>query len=137
MIRVREETPAVGRREQVVGRSGVAENLVVGVESVPPHGREDGVLAQFADIDLDSLPCRDTASALGVDHRCEVVAPGVASGHVARDAFPNREERREAEFGHALDITLRIPTDVLVHELADRPWHGLHSRRCVTVWSRN
>ena len=88
------------------------------------------MLAEFADIDLDSFPDCDTASAICVDHGCEVIVHGLAIRHVDRDAFPNGEEGRKTEFGNTLHIAFRVPTDVLVHERGDRRWHGQDSCSC-------
>ena len=67
---------------------------------------------------------RDPAPAIGVDHRSEVIANGVAIRHVDAVDLPESPKRREADVGHALDIALRVSTDVLVHELVDSRRHG-------------
>jgi hypothetical protein len=45
----------------MVGRLGVAEYLPLRVESIPAQRRDGGVLAEFANVVFDALPCRDTA----------------------------------------------------------------------------
>jgi hypothetical protein len=114
----------VGSCEQVVGRPSVSKHAPLRVERVPAHGRKHGVLAKFANVDLDSFPRRDTGPAICVNHLSEVIAHGVAIRHMDRNTFPNREKGREAKLGHALQIALRVSTDVLVHNLVDRRWHG-------------
>jgi demethoxyubiquinone hydroxylase (CLK1/Coq7/Cat5 family) len=66
----------------------------------------------------------DTAPAIRVDHVGEVIAHGVAVGHVDRSACPDREKRREAELRHALQVALGVSTDVLVHVRVDSRGHG-------------
>ena len=67
VIRVREEAPPVRSGEQLVARPGVSDDFAVCVERVPMHGREDGVLAELASVDLDRRPLpRTRGKAIGL-----------------------------------------------------------------------
>src|SRR5512132_830997 len=105
VIRVREEAQPVGSSEELVARPRVSDHLPVRVERIPVHGCEDGVLADFASVDLDRPPrpsaCR---KAIGVDGRKEVIPNGVAIRQVDRLSPPDREKRPNAEIGHTLYI---------------------------------
>jgi hypothetical protein len=77
------------------------------------------MLAQLARIALDPSPCSGPAAAICIDLCSEVIAQGIAISHMDRYTFPDREEGREAQLGHTLNVALRVPTDVLVHERVD------------------
>jgi hypothetical protein len=100
----------------MVCRPSVAKHIPVCVEGVPADCRKDGMLAQLTSITLDPSPPRDTAPAVRVDHRSEVIAYGIAISHMDWNALSDREKGRKAKLGHTLKIALRVPTDVLVHE---------------------
>src|SRR2546430_15395611 len=109
MIRVREEAPPVRSGEQLVARPGVSDHLSVRVERIPLHGREDGVLAELASVDMDRLPYPSVRrKAIGGDGRSEVIPHGVAVRHVDSLAPPHREERPETEAGHTFHIAFRV-----------------------------
>ena len=59
MVRVCEEAPPVCSGEQLVARPSVSDYLAICVERVPMQGREDGMLAELANVDLDRRPFRD------------------------------------------------------------------------------
>src|SRR5258705_4610204 len=109
VIRVREEAPSVRSGEQLVARPGVSDHLPVRVERIPVHGREDGVLAKLASVDLDRRPLPSVRrKAIGGDGRSEVIPHGVAVRHVDRLAPPDRKERPETEARHTFHITFRV-----------------------------
>ena len=56
MIRVREEAPAVRSGDQVVARPGVSEHMVIPIDRIPVHGREERMLAELSSLDLDRRP---------------------------------------------------------------------------------
>jgi hypothetical protein len=81
VIRVREQAPPVRGGEQLVARPGVSDHLPVRVERIPLHGREDGVLAELASVDMDRLPYPSVGrKALGGDGRSEVIHTASRSG---------------------------------------------------------
>src|SRR5207245_7772038 len=123
-IRVREEAPAVRSGEQLVARPGVSDHRPVRVERMPLHGREDGVLAELASVDMDRLPYLSVRrKAIGGDSRSEVIPHGVAVRHVDSLAPPHREERPETEAGHTFHIAFRVAAGKLVEERIDRGGH--------------
>ena len=107
VIRVREEAPPVRSGEQLVARPGVSDYLAVRVDRIPMQGREDGMLAELASVDLDRRPPNDTLrDAVGDDRLGEVISHRGAVWHVDRLSFSDREEWPEAEIGHAFDIAI-------------------------------
>jgi hypothetical protein len=79
------------------------------------QGREDGMLAELASVDLDRRPPNDTRrDAVGDDRLGEVISHGGAVSHVDRLSFSDREEWPEAEIGHAFDIAIRVKAGVLL-----------------------
>ena len=76
----------------MVGRPGVSKHVLFGIERVPTHCREDSVLPELTNVDLDPLPRRGAGPAICIDHRCEVIAHRLAIRQVDRDTFSNRQE---------------------------------------------
>lgn len=115
MIRVREEAPSVRSGEQLVARPGVSDYLTVRVDGVPMHGREHGLLAELASVDLDRRPRHDvTCDPVGDDRVGEVISHCGAVWHVDRLSSSDREEWPEAEIGHAFHIAIRVEAGEVV-----------------------
>src|SRR2546423_15048439 len=109
MIRVREEAPPVRSGEQLVARPGVSDHLPVRVERIPLHGREDGVLAELASVDMDRLPYPSVRrKAIGGDGRSEGIPPGGAVRNVGSLAPPHREERPKKDAGLTFHTAFRV-----------------------------
>ena len=124
VVCVREEAPPVRSGEELVARPGVSDHAPVRVERIPVHGREDGVLAELASVNLKRRPPRSVRRRpIGGDSRGEVIPHGVAVWHVDRFPPPDSKERPETEVGHTFHIEFRITAGVLVEKQIDRGGH--------------
>ena len=85
----------------------VADYLALSVESVPAHGCDDRVVAEFVDVGFDSLTRCDTFLAIRIDNRRQVVAYGFAVWQVDFDAIPNRDKGHITGIGAAPRVFVR------------------------------
>jgi len=128
VIRVRDEAPSVRSGEQLVARPGISDYLAIRIDRVPVQGREDGMLAELAKVDLERRPRHDVpCDAVGDDRVGEVISHRGAVRHVDRLSSSDREERPEAEIGHAFHIAIRVQPGVLLDCGRDGGSHGKDS----------
>src|SRR5206468_11517367 len=121
VIRVREEAPPVRSGEQLVARPGISDHLRVCVQRIPVHGREDGVLAEVASVDLDRPPLLSVRrAAIGGDGRSEVIPHRAVVRHVDRLAPTDRNERPETEARHTFHIAFRVAAGAAGRERIER-----------------
>ena len=124
VICIREEAPPVRSHEQLVARPGVSNHLPIRVDRVPVNRREDGVVAELANVERDPVPGLNVRRfAISADGRGEVIPYGAVVRHVDRLAPPNCKERAETEVGDTFNVSRDVAASVLIEQRLDRPGH--------------
>lgn len=115
----------------MVTSPGIPHYDSIRVDRVPMHGREGGLLAELAGVDLGRCPGGDPfGEAIGDDRVGEVISNRGSVWHVNRLSLSDRQERPEAEIGYAFYIAFRVPAGVLVE---DGNYRGSHRDKTLPV----